>query len=211
MNLFYGQNLQDKYVYENFLPEKGGIFLDIGASDGVKYSNTYFFEKERGFSGLCVEPRKIAFESLTKNRSCHCENVAVDADEDPSAVFIEVEGYGSGLSGLVRRYDTRHFDRINTETKRNDSKGAFIKRVPTVKLETLLDKYDLHNIDLCSLDVEGAELPILKSVNWEKTHIKVLIVENNYHNPEFRRYLESVGFQYQTIIDNQDEVYIHAN
>lgn len=133
--------------------------------------------------------------------------MAVDADEDPSAVFIEVEGYGSGLSGLARRYDVRHFDRINTKTKRNDSKGAFIKRVPTVKLDTLLDKHSLHNIDLCSLKVEGAELSILKSINWEKTHIKILLVENYYSNPEFRRYLESVGFQYQTTI--VDEVYVN--
>lgn len=48
---FYGKNLQDKHVYENFLPEKGGVFLDIGASDGVKYSNTFFFEKEGNLQG----------------------------------------------------------------------------------------------------------------------------------------------------------------
>ena len=205
---FYGQNLQDKYIYENFLPFEGGTFLDIGASDGVRFSNTYFFEKERKFTGLCVEPRKSAFKRLVENRNCFCENVAVDSQEDPTAVFLEVKGYGSGLSGLVRHYDPRHFDRINEETKRKDSLGSFIQKVPTVKLETLLDKYNLHDIDLCSIDVEGAELCILQSIDWTKTRIRVLVVENNYSDPKMREYLESVGFEYKTTIANQDEVYV---
>jgi FkbM family methyltransferase len=206
--MYYGQNNQDKYCYENFLKDKrNGVFLDIGASDGVRFSNTYFFEKEMGYSGLCIEPRKSDFDKLRKTRSCFCENVAIDIKEQDNIPFMELKGYGSGLSGLVHRYDPRHLNRIKYEVKNPLHKGTNIIKVKTRRLETLLDEYNLHDIDLCSLDVEGAELTILKSINWMKTHIKVLIVENNYSDPEMRKYLESVGFTYVTNIKNQDEIY----
>ena len=204
---FYGQNLQDKYVYENFLQKPKGVFLDIGASDGERFSNTLFFEETLGYTGLCIEPRKAAFDALVKRRNCHCENVAVDSKVQNKATFLELKGYGSGLSGLMSRYDPRHIQRISWEKTHPKNKGCQIIEVKTVLLESLLDKYNMHDIDLCSLDVEGAELEILKSIDWKKTRIKVLIVENNYGESDLRTYLESVGFKYETTLANQDEIY----
>jgi len=204
---WYGQNLQDKYCYEKFLKGKqNGTFLDIGASDGKRFSNTLAFEESMGYTGLCIEPRKVAFDKLTALRKCHCENVAVDTEER-EAEFLELKGYGRCLSGLVDRYDPRHVQRISREKNNPAHQGSEIIKVKTVCLETLLDKYDLHDIDFCSLDVEGAELKILKSINWTKTRIRVLVVENNYQDPEMRKYLESVGFKYDSTIQFQDEVY----
>lgn len=45
---------------------KNGVFFDIGAHDGVSLSNTYFFEKELGWSGICLEPIPEVFERLKK-------------------------------------------------------------------------------------------------------------------------------------------------
>lgn len=205
---FTGQHFQDKYCYENFLKDKrGGVFLDIGASDGKRFSNTYFFEKEMGYTGLCIEPRKVDFDKCRSIRTCHCENVAIDTEERKKVDFMELKGYGSGLSGLVHRYDPRHLKRINSEIKNPKNEGKNIIQVSTKKIETLLDKYNLHDIDLCSIDVEGAELKILKSFDWTKTHIKVLIVENNYNDPNLKEYLESLGFKFVLSIANQDEIY----
>ena len=205
---FYGQNLQDKYCYEKFLKNrKGGTFLDIGASDGKTFSNTLFFEESMGYTGLCIEPRKVAFGALKSLRSCHCENVAIDTQEAEDVSFLELKGYGSGLSGLISEYDPRHVARIGWEQKNPKNKGTEVIKVRTICLESLLDKYNLRDIDFCSLDVEGAELKILKSVDWTKTKIRVLVVENNYRDPEMRKYMESVGFKYDCFHSNQDEIY----
>ena len=206
--MYYGQNKQDKYCYETFHEGKqNGTFLDIGASDGKKFSNTLFFEKEMGYTGLCIEPRKIAFAKLRALRNCHCENVAIDSEESESVPFLELKGYGCDLSGLVHHYDPRHIKRISSEKENPRNQGATVINIKTVKIETLLDKYDLHNIDICSLDVEGAELKILKTIDWDKTKIRVLVVENNYQDPEMRKYLESVGFKFDRVLHYQDEVY----
>ena len=61
MNQFESQLGQDKYLFENFLKHKNGFFVDVGAHDGVFLSNTFFFENELNWSGVCVEPSSLNF------------------------------------------------------------------------------------------------------------------------------------------------------
>src|SRR3972149_7086762 len=72
---YYSQYQQDKWLYENiFKNNTNGFFVDIGASDGIKFSNTYFFEKMLGWNGVCVEPLPDIYKRLIKNRNCICIN-----------------------------------------------------------------------------------------------------------------------------------------
>src|SRR5258706_11369284 len=59
---YYSQHSQDRFV-DNFLlhGKRGGVFVDVGAYDGVALSNTYYFEKELGWQGICIEPNPMAF------------------------------------------------------------------------------------------------------------------------------------------------------
>ena len=45
---------QDKVVYDLLGKPKFGIFVDIGANDGVTYSNSLFFE-QKNWTGVCIE------------------------------------------------------------------------------------------------------------------------------------------------------------
>lgn len=75
---YYSQAGQDKWVVENVFDHKtGGYFLDIGAYDGVRYSNTFWLEKNLGWSGLCVEADADTFQKLQSNRQCLCKNACV--------------------------------------------------------------------------------------------------------------------------------------
>ncbi len=211
INPFHGQFKQDSYCYENFLKDiVGGTFLDIGASDGVRFSNTHFFEKEKEYTGLCIEPRKTAFEQLIANRTCNCENIAIDVENKDAVDFQELFGYGSGLSGIVHNYDQRHVQRIHYEKENPNHKGSAVIKVCTRKIQDILDKYDLHNIDFFSLDTEGGELKILQSIDWKKVHVKVITVENNCHDSEFKRFLTDKGFVFQKRIEC-DEIYVHSD
>ena len=61
---FYSQFEQDKFVYENFFINKNkGYFVDIGAHDGVTFSNSKFFE-ELEWDGVCIEPNPKVFSIL---------------------------------------------------------------------------------------------------------------------------------------------------
>src|ERR1700730_1429338 len=66
---YFSQTGQDKFLNERvFGAKRDGTFVDIGAADGVFLSNTYFFEKELAWCGVCVEPRPEAFSRLVASR-----------------------------------------------------------------------------------------------------------------------------------------------
>ena len=74
---FYSQVGQDRFLLENFFRgRRGGVFLDIGAYDGETLSNTLFFEKTMGWTGLCVEPLPSAASRLPSS----VETVSSDVD-----------------------------------------------------------------------------------------------------------------------------------
>lgn len=70
MALFYSQQAEDFFIYRNFINQycEDGIFLELGACNGIKYSNTLFFEKNLGFKGILIEPVEKMFKDLKKNR-----------------------------------------------------------------------------------------------------------------------------------------------
>ena len=99
---------QDKYINENFFKGKeSGVFIDIGANDGVFLSNTLFFEKTLKWDGLAIEPLPVTFKKLKANRECTVVNACVN-DIDGEVSFMAVDGYAEMLSGIVDRYDDRH-------------------------------------------------------------------------------------------------------
>lgn len=206
---FHGQYGQDRYCYNQFFKDKNepGTFIELGACDGVRFSNTLFFERELGWNGLCIEPRTDAFEKLKQNRRCICENTAIDTTYRKGVDFWHITGYGKGLSGLVDKYDARHKRRIEEEIKHPQHEGREVVQVDCVPLQALLDKHGLLNVDFLSLDTEGSELDILKSIDWERTHIRVMTVENNYKDNSIRLFLQSKGFKLVKKIEC-DEVYV---
>jgi hypothetical protein len=70
----YSQSGQDDWVLS--IIKHKGYFVDMGAYDGVKYSNTLRLE-EAGWEGLCIEPNPENFELLWGNRKCRKANIAV--------------------------------------------------------------------------------------------------------------------------------------
>lgn len=211
---YKSQYNQDKYCFENFLNKlpTPGTFVEVGASDGIKLSNSYFYEKELGWSGLCIEPRKKAFSDLLLNRKCFCENVGISLDFCDNVEFQDIEGWGEGLSGIISKYDKRHTNIIDNHIKNHpENKGYELTTIKTVPLQYLLDKYCLSHINLLSVDTEGGELEILKSIDWFKTTIDVLIVENNYNdNNYFKSYLSLKGMVYAGKLEI-DEIYVRNN
>lgn len=214
MSNYKSQYDQDRYCYENFLKHLPcrGVFVEVGASDGIKLSNTYFYEKELGWSGLCIEPREKAFKALTTNRNCFCEKVGIAPNFEDGVEFQDIEGWGEGLSGIVKNYDPRHQNIIEQRIIGHpENKGRTLTKIRTVPLRHLLDKYNISHINFLSVDTEGGELNILKSIDWNKTKVDVITVENNYGNSSyFRDYLREKGLVFVTKLEI-DEIYVHRD
>jgi len=193
---YYSQYGQDKFLDEKiFKGKKNGVFIEIGADDGITNSNSYFFERVRGWTGMCIEPRKKSFDSLVNNRSAICENCCVTNVECvEKKKFVDIEGGGGQLSGLIEKYDRRHLIRVE---KVIGEKGLRDKTREVVcdNLNNLTKLHNLRDIDYCSIDTEGGELDILKSIDFHDLNIKVISVENNFKSNEINRFLKKSGYK----------------
>lgn len=181
---------------EIFKQKKNGVFIDIGAYDGLKDSNSYYFEKHLGWTGLCIEPTKYLFDQLKVIRKCTCINGAIWNKTGP-ANFMEVrmtDGSNHGWSGLLDTYDDRQKNElINVHAKT----GKFVIKETEVSCYTFNDLcilYAINHVDYLSIDTEGSELDILKSIDFDHIHISIIGVENNFNEPHIRNFLQTKGF-----------------
>lgn len=206
-NRFYSQCNQDKFIFTNFFRHKShGFFVDIGAADGIEISNTYFFEKNLEWKGICVEPRKSTYNKLVENRKSFCENVCI-SDHAREQIFYEFNGDGiEGLfSGLKDKYDRKHADFIRSSGQ-VDFHNMNKLSIKTITFNELCKKYNVKHIDYCSIDTEGGELDILKSLG-NDVSIDCISIENNYFNKQIRHYLISKDFIFVTRL-GYDEIYV---
>lgn len=201
---FYSQYQQDQYIYENFFKNKrNGVFVDIGAHDGVTLSNTYFFEKFMGWTGICVEPIPEVYDRLKINRNCLCIQGCIFDDRD-DVPFLKITGWAEMLSGIIENYDPEHIKRIQWEIELNGGYSEVIK-VKCYNLNQLLLNNHIQHIDYLSIDTEGGELTILRSIDFSRLDIDIIEVENNYHGP-FQEFLEPLGYKLICSL-GPDEIY----
>lgn len=206
---YQSQYGQDKYFNENFFKnKKGGVFIDIGAHDGKSLSNTWFFEKTLDWQGICFEPMPAVYDLLVRNRKCICIKGAVSETKGLKE-FRQNHGPSTEmLSGLQSKYDPRHVQRIEAENAAYGGSSEIIM-VNCYLLNDILEKYHFDYVDFLSIDTEGGELDILKSIDFTKVYIYGITVENNYDSTEIREFLESKGFRFVETI-HIDEVYINT-
>ena len=205
---YRGQFSQDKWIAETIFPAlRGGIFVDFGAHDGVSLSNTYFLEKELGWSGIAIEPIPHVFEELKKNRNCQLINACIAA-RSGKAKFYQISGYAEMLSGLYDEYDSQHLQRIEREIKNNGG-SCEIQDVDCYSLNQILHDYNISHIDYLNMDIEGAEMSILKTIDFDAFDISVIGCENNYKDFHIPQFMESHGYTLHSILG--DEFYIKTS
>ena len=199
MSKYKSQIGQDKYISEHiFNNKKNGFFIELGATDGIALSNTYYFEKELGWNGLVIEPNPNYKEQLDKNRSCHKAYELVYSQRGLNRNFSVVSC--PELSGI-----NNHLGNIGKcEVTENIS-------LKTITLTELLDNINAPKyIDYLSLDTEGSELEILKGLDMKKYTIGYISVEHNYGHlrGEIQKYLLTRNYFYSRWNKFDDE-YIH--
>jgi len=188
----YGQDiiLNDR-IFKN---KKNGYFIDIGAYDGVCFSNTLLYEEKFDWNGICIEANPTTFKELKNNRKCECINKGV-WEKNKIMKFWEMTGGQSMLGGLEESYDERHLYRIEEELKQYNQTKKVIE-VECITFMDIVEQYKCPTIDFLSIDVEGSEEPILKSIDYEKIDIKIIACENNYNSNELIEFYKTINFTF---------------
>ena len=132
---------------------RGGTFVDIGAHDGVTYSNSFFFETMRGWRGVAIEPNPDVFAKAAANRKCTVLNCCV-SNEAGTVPFLKISGYSEMLSGIVDNYHPEHRQRIEQEIRQFGGSAEVIP-VETRTLNDIAAQCGLDEISYLSIDTEG--------------------------------------------------------
>lgn len=201
----YSQHGQDTFVYETFFKRQTepGTFVDVGAYDGVTFSNTLLFER-LGWTGICVEPLPPAFKKLQTSRKASCVNCAV-ADRVGEAMFVEAEmppPFEQMYSGLKANFDEYHARLI-----RDHGRNVKHYKVPVRTLSDILTEFRIGHIDYLSIDTEGSEWKILRDFDLATYCVKAISIENNAKDDKLLHLLAQHGYRLIKAFAGFDELY----
>ncbi|XP_069195108.1 protein Star-like [Procambarus clarkii] len=150
----------------------GGFFVEVGAVDGEFLSNTLFFERNRNWTGLLIEAFPHTYqELLQKHRKAYSVNTALAIGN----VSAEIHFASTGEKGVLG------------QISKNSSLTYRTKALP---FYSILLALNVTQIDFFSLDIEGSEMKVLRTIPWDKIKIRLMCVEINHIPEGFQTLLE---------------------
>lgn len=165
----YSQEGEDIVLARIFTGQSTGRYVDIGAHHPTRFSNSYW-AYQRGWCGLNIDAApgsRSAFDRVRPRDT----NLEICISESPGELefFVFPE---PALNTALR-------DRKDAMEGVTHSGGERVV-VPAQRLETLLGTFlpeDSPTIDFMSIDVEGSEMTVLRSNDWERYRPRVIVIE----------------------------------
>lgn len=188
----HAQNKEDLAIIEYLrrtAPNDPWSFLDIGANDGLTFSNTRMLYRQPQFTdGVCVEPSPAAFGKLLalykSVSSVQCINAAIGTPEMNGTTMTLNEGSDTLVSSLDASRN-RLWERGGTTFSPVE--------VPVVDVPALLAMCHTQTFTLISIDAEGYDWPILQQMDLDALGCRVLIVEYGQNLKEIRGHAKRYG------------------
>ena len=175
----FSLNYLDRKMFK-YLNYNNGYFIELGANNGVDQSNTLFFEKFKNWKGILIEPIPHKYLECLKNRSnknsIYC-NACVSFDYKNK--FVEMMYSNLMTTSLMEKYNFNRIKHAKIGEKYLEKYEInFIFGAKATTLNNLMVKSKSPKlIDLLSLDVEGAELSVLKGINYKMYAFKYILIE----------------------------------
>ena len=174
-NKFYSQFGEDT-ILQKYLQEDKGFYLDIGSGDPVRGSNTFFLYK-KGWSGILIDPlSRNMFSSKVIRRKDKIIQGLVGAT-NKSYLFYEMYPY---------EYSTTNNEIVKDLI--SNKKAKLVKKVQlnTFSVSELNLNINLDQPSLLSVDCEGLDLEVLKTIDLKTIKFRVICAEDFDFNPVFK-------------------------
>lgn len=159
---------EDLILARYFEEKKTGFYVEVGAYHPVRFSNSYLFYK-KGWRGINIDARPGSMKLFNKIRP-HDNNIeaAVSDRKEELTYYMFNE---PALNGFNKD--------ISTERETQKFKIIDKKQIKTNLLADILDEHcQQKHLDFMSVDVEGFDLQVLKSNNWERFRPEIILVED---------------------------------
>lgn len=170
VRLSYSQDGEDMVLRRMFEGRRSGFYVDVGAHHPFRFSNTCYFHR-LGWRGINIDPNPDGIAEFRKARPLDtnlCVGVSDEAGNLRYHLFNEpaLNTFDPVLAAERARIADYHL----VETH----------EIPVRRLDDLLSDYlpEGQAIDFLSIDVEGLDLQVLKSNDWDRFRPLVLLVED---------------------------------
>jgi len=164
------QHGQSLFVDKLLSGRRNGFFVECGAADGETFSNSLFFELKRNWTGLLIEANPYFYRTLLgKNRRAYVLQGCLSTERRPMTVQMLPADDGL-VSGIVGKMHQAQVSAIGNKKKPEVAVNCF-------PLSAIMAALNISHVDYLSLDVEGPEVEILRTVDWTRLHIDVITAE----------------------------------
>jgi FkbM family methyltransferase len=150
----------------------GGFFVEAGANDGVNFSNTYYLERARGWTGVLVEGIPDLYRACVRHRPR--SRVVNCALVPPEAEGQLVTMHYSNLQSIVS--GSLPYEHVEAGL-RSQGERTYDVQVPGRTLSSVLDEVKPARIDLLVLDVEGYEAEVLRGLDLDRHAPRYALIE----------------------------------
>jgi FkbM family methyltransferase len=189
---YFGLNELDRQLAE-YIPQSEGVFVEVGAYDGIEQSNSLYFER-LGWRGVLIEAVPTTFERCKRNRPL--ATVVHAACVSPEFQGTEISLVDVGLMSLV---DGAR--RSEQERQAWIQRGEAIQQItstacaaPARTLMSILVDLGIVQIDLLSVDVEGYEAEVIAGLDLNRIRPRYIVVEDS-GTSDLAAILEKAGYQ----------------
>eukprot|EP00525_Craspedostauros_australis_P003707 CAMPEP_0198116052 /NCGR_PEP_ID=MMETSP1442-20131203/9424_1 /TAXON_ID= /ORGANISM="Craspedostauros australis, Strain CCMP3328" /LENGTH=311 /DNA_ID=CAMNT_0043773735 /DNA_START=160 /DNA_END=1095 /DNA_ORIENTATION=+ len=196
---------EDQHLLTWFNNVCNGTYIEMGGLDGVKFSNSHVFNKALDWKGVLVEADPISYEKLVVNRPNELATVHAGVClEEQDLHWVQVK-HNPGVSGFLE-FAAEHFKRTwwNRHLIHN-AKVVKCRRFESILHEAVGDSF---HFDFFSLDIEGAELLALRSLDFNKFQFGVIFVEadgtNGLKDQSVKAILDRAGYDFFGTVSHSD-------
>ncbi|MEM7086986.1 MAG: FkbM family methyltransferase [Bacteroidota bacterium] len=167
--VYYSQEGEDIILDKIFKGKSNGYFVDVGAHHPTRYSNTYKFYR-KGWVGINIDALPGSMEAFKTQRpkDINLEKAIAQTEmELPFYIFNEPALNTFSEKEAKKKDGLRNFKIVET------------KMIKTCTLQSVLEEYLPKNkeIDFISIDVEGLDFEVLKSININTYRPRVILLE----------------------------------
>jgi hypothetical protein len=189
---FYSQQGEDLVILSELFTAAdgqvltGGVFLEVGGLDGIKFSNTLALDRHLGWSGVLIEGCPENYEQMVINRP---SAINVGKAVCKSGVkSVEFAGHCGAISGIA--------DSLPSWAPNKN----VVRQVPCATMTDILETSHseaISCVDFMSIDVEGFELHLLRTLDFAKIKVRSILIEmeHSQDRAEIRQILLTAGFE----------------
>ena len=166
---------EDKFILDLFDKDYRGKYLDLGCYHPTRHSNTHILYQS-GWTGINIDLNPLTIELFNFMRPKDFNyNIGIsNSEEEKELYFINEFNTQNTLDKNQLNFLKNHHNIKDREILKT--------KLKTKKLETILLDHNFYNIDFFNIDIEGHELEVIESIDFDKFKFKYICIEMIQHN-----------------------------